>query len=97
MVDLDGAFDGAARSRNIVQRICREIGIPVQLGGGIRDMATAEAYLEAGVARLIIGTLALEQPDVFAGSVELFRAASASRWTLTPDVSKAGAGQRTPA
>lgn len=72
VVDLDGAFDGAARSRSIVQRICREIGIPVQLGGGIRDMATAQAYLEAGVTRLIIGTLALERPEVFAGLCRAF-------------------------
>ncbi|MEE0816207.1 MAG: HisA/HisF-related TIM barrel protein, partial [Desulfovibrio fairfieldensis] len=43
VVDLDGAFDGAAQSRAIVQRICRELSIPVQLGGGIRDEATASA------------------------------------------------------
>ncbi len=66
MVDLDGAFDGAAQSRDIVRRICREISIPVQLGGGIRDEDTARAYLDAGVSRLIIGTLALEQPELFA-------------------------------
>ncbi|WP_300552854.1 HisA/HisF-related TIM barrel protein, partial [Desulfovibrio sp.] len=44
VVDLDGAFDGAAKSREIVRRICTELSIPVQLGGGIRDMATAQAY-----------------------------------------------------
>ena len=57
VVDLDGAFDGAAQSRAIVRRICRELSIPVQLGGGIRDEDTARAYLDAGVNRLIIGTL----------------------------------------
>lgn len=72
VVDLDGAFDGAARSRDIVRRICRELSIPVQLGGGIRDMATAEAYLEAGVRRLIIGTLALEQPELFSALCRAF-------------------------
>ena len=66
VVDLDGAFDGAAKSREIVRRICTELSIPVQLGGGIRDMDTAKAYIRAGVSRLIIGTLALEQPDLFA-------------------------------
>ena len=71
VVDLDGAFDGAAKSREIVRRICAELTIPVQLGGGIRDMETAKAYLDAGVTRLIIGTLALEQPELFA---ELCRA-----------------------
>ena len=71
VVDLDGAFDGAAKSREVVRRICAELTIPVQLGGGIRDMETAKAYLDAGVTRLIIGTLALEQPELFA---ELCRA-----------------------
>ena len=66
VVDLDGAFDGLPRSRHIVQRICEALSIPVQLGGGIRDQNIAQAYLDAGVERLIIGTLALEQPQAFA-------------------------------
>ena len=72
VVDLDGAFDGAAKSREIVRRICSELSIPVQLGGGIRDMETARAYLDAGVTRLIIGTLALEQPELFAEMCRTF-------------------------
>ena len=64
VVDLDGAFDGLPKSRDIVRNICRELDIPVQLGGGIRDEQTARAYLEAGVQRLIIGTMALEQPSL---------------------------------
>ena len=72
VVDLDGAFDGAAKSREIVRRICTELAIPVQLGGGIRDMATAQAYFDAGVSRLIIGTLALEQPELFAEMCRAF-------------------------
>ena len=72
VVDLDGAFDGAPKSREIVRRICTELSIPVQLGGGIRDMETARAYLDAGVTRLIIGTLALEQPDLFAEMCRTF-------------------------
>lgn len=72
VVDLDGAFDGAAQSRHIVRDICTALSIPVQLGGGIRDMKTAEAYLEAGVSRLIIGTLALEQPELFAAMCRAF-------------------------
>ena len=66
VIDLDGAFDGAPRSRAIVRDICAALDIPVQLGGGIRDKATAKAYLDAGVNRLIIGTVALEQPELFA-------------------------------
>ena len=72
VVDLDGAFDGAAKSREIVRRICSELSIPVQLGGGIRDMETARAYLDAGVTRLIIGTLALEKPELFAEMCRAF-------------------------
>ena len=71
VVDLDGAFDGHAVSAAIVGRICEGAGIPVQLGGGIRDAEVARAYLDAGVTRLIIGTMALEVPETFA---ELCRA-----------------------
>lgn len=66
VVDLDGAFSGQARNFELVGRICAEAGIPVQLGGGIRDLDTARAYVEAGVTRLIIGTVALEEPELFA-------------------------------
>ena len=66
VVDLDGAFQGLAASRDLVHKICRATSIPVQLGGGIRNKETAQAYLDAGVERLIIGTLALEQPLLFA-------------------------------
>ena len=66
VIDLDGAFDGAPKSRDIVRAICAALSIPVQLGGGVRSEAIAAAYLEAGVQRLIIGTLALEEPQTFA-------------------------------
>jgi phosphoribosylformimino-5-aminoimidazole carboxamide ribotide isomerase len=72
VVDLDGAFDGAAKNRDIVRNICRRAGVPVQLGGGVRDEGTAKAYLDAGVARLIIGTMALEAPDAFAALCRAF-------------------------
>ena len=66
IIDLDGAFSGQPRNFELVKRICAEAGVPVQLGGGVRDLATAKAYIEAGVSRLIIGTIALEQPELFA-------------------------------
>jgi phosphoribosylformimino-5-aminoimidazole carboxamide ribotide isomerase len=66
LIDLDGAFSGRPRNFDLIARICSGLSIPVQLGGGIRDAATAAAYLEAGVRRLIIGTLALAEPDAFA-------------------------------
>jgi phosphoribosylformimino-5-aminoimidazole carboxamide ribotide isomerase len=65
VVDLDGAFEGRAVNFELVRNICAELDIPVQLGGGIRDAATAAAYVDAGVRRLIIGTLALEDPETF--------------------------------
>lgn len=65
VVDLDGAFDGTPTNRAIVADICANLTIPVQLGGGVRDAKSAAAYLEAGVERLIIGTMALEEPDAF--------------------------------
>ncbi len=66
VVDLDGAFGGRATSYKIVADICQALRIPVQIGGGIRDMQTAQNYIDAGVERLIIGTIALEEPKLFA-------------------------------
>lgn len=65
VVDLDGAFDGHPANWRLIHDICHSVDIPVQLGGGIRDIATAKAYVEAGVSRLIIGTMALENPELF--------------------------------
>ena len=61
VVDLDGAFQGAARSYHLVEQMCAKLTIPVQLGGGIRDQETVKRYLDCGVTRLIIGTMALEE------------------------------------
>ena len=65
VVDLDGAFAGVSPNTALVTRLCAALSIPVQLGGGIRTLETAAAWLDAGVTRLIIGTMALEQPEVF--------------------------------
>ena len=72
VVDLDGAFDGAAKSREIVRRICTELSIPVQLGGGIRDMATIEMWLQKGLSRVILGTVAVENPDLVREAARAF-------------------------
>ncbi len=72
VVDLDGAFGGRAASYKIVADICAALTIPVQLGGGIRDLATAQIYFDAGVERLIIGTIALEEPKIFAALCQAF-------------------------
>jgi phosphoribosylformimino-5-aminoimidazole carboxamide ribotide isomerase len=62
IVDLDGAFAGKPVNAAAVERILETISIPVQLGGGVRDMATVEAWLEKGITRVIIGTAAVRNP-----------------------------------
>jgi phosphoribosylformimino-5-aminoimidazole carboxamide ribotide isomerase len=62
VVDLDGAFAGKPMNAGAVERILAAVNIPVQLGGGIRDMATVEAWLSKGVRRVIIGTAAVREP-----------------------------------
>jgi len=62
IVDLDGAFAGKPMNATAVECILGAVKIPVQLGGGIRDMATVEAWLGKGVARVIIGTAAVRDP-----------------------------------
>jgi len=62
IVDLDGAFAGKPVNAGAVDRILEAISIPVQLGGGIRDLKTVEGWLEKGVSRVIIGTAAVRDP-----------------------------------
>jgi phosphoribosylformimino-5-aminoimidazole carboxamide ribotide isomerase len=62
VVDLDGAFAGKPMNAAAVERLLAAVNIPVQLGGGIRDMATVEAWLGKGVRRVIIGTAAVRDP-----------------------------------
>jgi phosphoribosylformimino-5-aminoimidazole carboxamide ribotide isomerase len=64
LVDLNGAFAGRPVNDAAVRAILAAVDVPVQLGGGIRDRATIEAWLEAGVARVILGTVAVEEPDL---------------------------------
>ncbi len=63
VVDLDGAFAGAPRNAEAVDSILATVDVPVQLGGGIRDMKTLEGWLAKGVARVIIGTAAVRDPE----------------------------------
>jgi phosphoribosylformimino-5-aminoimidazole carboxamide ribotide isomerase len=62
VVDLDGAFAGKPVNGRAVEQILARVRIPVQLGGGIRDLRTAEAWLAKGVTRVIIGTAAVRDP-----------------------------------
>lgn len=72
VIDLDGAFSGEPVNRDLIQNICSSVTMPVQLGGGIRDLETAKAYLDAGVSRLIIGTIALTEPELFGSICKAF-------------------------
>lgn len=64
IVDLDGAFAGEPKNRTAIEAIIGALTIPSQLGGGIRDLATIEAYLTMGVSRVIIGTAAQRNPEL---------------------------------
>ncbi len=64
VVDLDGAFDGASANGDAVRAILAATDVPVQLGGGIRTRAGIDAWLEAGVARVILGTAAVRDPQL---------------------------------
>ncbi|HTN99622.1 MAG TPA: HisA/HisF-related TIM barrel protein, partial [Microthrixaceae bacterium] len=64
VVDLDAARTGEPVNRDVVGAIAAAVGVPVQTGGGIRDEASAEALFDAGVARVVLGTAALEDPDL---------------------------------
>ncbi len=64
VVDLDGSWAGRPRNKELIQRMIKEAGVPLQLGGGIRDLKTAGAYLEAGVDRIVLGTAAVENPEL---------------------------------
>lgn len=72
IVDLDGAFAGKPVNADAVDRILEKIGIPVQLGGGVRDMATVEAWLGKGVDRVIIGTAAVRNPELVKEAAKKF-------------------------
>jgi phosphoribosylformimino-5-aminoimidazole carboxamide ribotide isomerase len=63
VVDLDGAFAGRPMNAAAVEAILERVSIPVQLGGGIRDLRTVEGWLAKGIARVIIGTAAVRDPD----------------------------------
>jgi phosphoribosylformimino-5-aminoimidazole carboxamide ribotide isomerase len=62
LVDLDGAFAGVPKNRAAIQTIVAAVDIPTELGGGIRDLETIEAYLNLGIDRVILGTVAKENP-----------------------------------
>jgi phosphoribosylformimino-5-aminoimidazole carboxamide ribotide isomerase len=72
LVDLDGAFAGVPKNREAIEAIVAAVDIPTELGGGIRDLETIEAYLKLGVSRVILGTVAKENPELVAEACRRF-------------------------
>lgn len=70
VVDLDAALTGEPVNRGVIARICERLEIPVQVGGGVRTIEAANALFEAGVHRVVIGTAALENPQLVADVVD---------------------------
>ncbi len=72
LVDLDGAFGGKSENLGAIARIREAVSIPLQLGGGIRSLEAMETILSMGVNRLILGTAAVEDPDLLQQAVRMF-------------------------
>ncbi len=70
VVDLDGARTGTPQNRRAVERIAGEMDIPVQCGGGLRDLETIEEYLSMGVAWVVLGTKAVTEPGLLAEALK---------------------------
>src|SRR5699024_3430528 len=74
IVDLDAARTNQAVNQSIIERIDKEINIPIHVGGGIRSMERIEAYISAGVQRVIIGTAAIQDPAFLKEAVDQYGA-----------------------
>ena len=72
VVDLDGAFAGKPVNAHAVEAMLKSVTMPVQLGGGIRDLKTVEAWLDKGITRVIIGTAAVRDPELVKGAAKKF-------------------------
>jgi phosphoribosylformimino-5-aminoimidazole carboxamide ribotide isomerase len=72
LVDLDGAKAGKPMNVDPVRRIIRRLAVPCQLGGGVREQATIDTWLEAGLERVVVGTQALRDPDWFRRMIQTY-------------------------
>jgi len=72
LVDLDGAFAGQPVNATAVESILKNVKVPCQLGGGIRDLARIESWLLKGISRVILGTVALKKPELVKGAARVF-------------------------
>ncbi len=105
VVDLDGARTGTPANLDHVRAITKRFTVQIQAGGGIRDFDTAEAFAEAGVSRIVVGTAAIHDHDLIARLVDLYAdgmavavdarngMVAASGWTKTTDVRAADLAQ----
>ncbi|NVM24875.1 MAG: 1-(5-phosphoribosyl)-5-[(5-phosphoribosylamino)methylideneamino]imidazole-4-carboxamide isomerase [Desulfobacterales bacterium] len=64
LVDLDGAVHGIPYNKEVIRNVVDAVSVPVQLGGGIRDLDTIEGYIDLGIDQIIIGTVAYKDPDL---------------------------------
>jgi phosphoribosylformimino-5-aminoimidazole carboxamide ribotide isomerase len=72
LVDLNGAVDKRPRNRPTIEKVLASVSVPVQLGGGIRDMPTIEAYVQMGVSRIVLGTEAIRNPALVSQAARAF-------------------------
>jgi phosphoribosylformimino-5-aminoimidazole carboxamide ribotide isomerase len=72
VVDLDGAFAGESRNGDAVEAILKAVRMPVQLGGGIRSLKQVESWLGKGLSRVILGTVALREPELVKAAARMF-------------------------
>ncbi|MEE0949094.1 MAG: 1-(5-phosphoribosyl)-5-[(5-phosphoribosylamino)methylideneamino]imidazole-4-carboxamide isomerase [Streptococcus equinus] len=72
VVDLDGALDGRAMNRDLIAKLKKESGLSVEVGGGIRTLEQIEDYLAVGIDRVIIGSMAVKNPDFVRAALEKF-------------------------
>lgn len=72
VVDLDGAFDGRATNRDLIAKLKKESGLGVEVGGGVRTLEQIEDYLAVGIDRVIIGSMAVKNPDFVKAALEKF-------------------------
>ena len=72
VVDLDGAFDGVPVNLHVLEKIVTAVSVPVQFGGGVRKMETLSMLFDIGIDRVVVGTIAVENPRLFEEMVETF-------------------------
>jgi phosphoribosylformimino-5-aminoimidazole carboxamide ribotide isomerase len=73
VVDLDGSLAGSPQNKNVIQSIVEEVKVPIQVGGGIREIKTIEAYIKMGVQWVILGTMALRDKQFVRQACDIFK------------------------